>query len=213
MSNAGSAASPMPMFPLATVLFPGQELSLHVFEPRYRRLVSDCLQGGHEFGVVLIERGHEVGGGDSRFGIGTVARIRQAVHLPDGRSVLATVGDRRVGIAVWLPDDPYPVALVEDLREWRVDVALPGPLGELTPKVRRSLAMAAELGESVAAPVTFGLNPDPGAALWQLCAMAPIGPFDKQNLLEMSDPGKRLGRLSELIDATTESLAYRLSGP
>ena len=46
------------MFPLGTVLLPGGVLPLHVFEPRYRAMVRDCLEGSREFGVVLIDRGH-----------------------------------------------------------------------------------------------------------------------------------------------------------
>ena len=69
------------MFPLGTVLLPFAHLPLHIFEPRYRALVKDCLAGDGEFGVVLIERGHEVGGGDVRFGVGTVARIVQTAEL------------------------------------------------------------------------------------------------------------------------------------
>ena len=65
------------MFPLGKVLVPGEVLPLHVFEPRYRQLVVDLLAADDrppEFGVVLIERGWEVGGGDARTDIGTVAR-------------------------------------------------------------------------------------------------------------------------------------------
>ena len=58
------------MFPLGTVLFPHAPLPLHIFEPRYRALVQECIDGDGEFGVVLIERGFEVGGGDTRFGTG-----------------------------------------------------------------------------------------------------------------------------------------------
>ena len=51
----------LPMFPLGNVLMPGGPLSLHVFEDRYRQLVRDCVEAvDHEFGVVLIDRGHEV---------------------------------------------------------------------------------------------------------------------------------------------------------
>ena len=52
------------MFPLGSVLFPTMVLPLHIFEERYRALVTDCLAGEQEFGVCLIERGFEVGGGD-----------------------------------------------------------------------------------------------------------------------------------------------------
>ena len=68
-------------------------LPLHVFEPRYRALVEHCLAARRpEFGVVLIERGSEVGGGDTRFDVGTVARIVEASQFPDGRYALVTVG-------------------------------------------------------------------------------------------------------------------------
>src|SRR3954464_862389 len=81
-------AKPMPMFPLGTVLFPHAPLPLHLFEERYRLLAETCLRGDGRFGVVLIERGFEVGGGDQRFGVGTVARIVEAARTPDGRYLL-----------------------------------------------------------------------------------------------------------------------------
>ena len=72
-----------PMFPLGTVLFPHGVLPLRVFEPRYRAMVTHCLERDARFGVVLIERGSEVGGGDTRFHVGTVAQIVQAAFTPD----------------------------------------------------------------------------------------------------------------------------------
>ena len=68
----------MAMFPLGTVLLPTGILPLHVFELRYRRMIEECLAADTpEFGVVMIERGREVGGGDQRSHVGTVARIVQ----------------------------------------------------------------------------------------------------------------------------------------
>ena len=101
------------MFPLQSVLVPHALLPLHVFEPRYREMVDDVLVGEpREFGVVLIERGSEVGGGDVRSDIGTLARIVQAQPFPDGRWALATVGTRRIVVDEWQIDDPYPRAVV-----------------------------------------------------------------------------------------------------
>src|SRR5947208_13497309 len=114
-------AKPRPMFPLGTVLFPHAVLPLHVFEPHYRALVETCLHSDGRFGVVLIERGFEVGGGDARFGIGTVARIVQAAQTEDGRWGLLTVGARRIKVDGWLPEDPYPKARVVDLPDEAVD--------------------------------------------------------------------------------------------
>ena len=110
-------AKPLPMFPLGTVLFPHAALPLHIFEERYRALVETCLRGDGRFGVVLIERGYEVGGGDARFGVGTIARIVEAARTPDGRYLLATVGTDRFRIKKWLDDDPFPRAEIDVIDE------------------------------------------------------------------------------------------------
>jgi Lon protease-like protein len=206
-----SSRVPLPMFPLGTVLFPHAELPLHVFEERYRALVQDCLRTGREFGVVLIERGSEVGGGDSRFSIGTVARIREADPFPDGRWLLFTYGTRRIRIATWLPDDPYPVALVEDAPEPRLpNVALRSVEGAAQ-AVRRALTLKAELGEPAPLP-QFELHDDMDVAAWQLAALAPLNPVDQQRLLETVDAEERLARLTTMATDAGDLLAYRLSG-
>jgi Lon protease-like protein len=197
------------MFPLGTVLFPYGGLPLHVFEPRYRALTVDCLRGNREFGVVLIERGSEVGGGDVRFAVGTVARIVEAARFPDGRWALITIGDRRIRIRTWLPDDPYPLALVEDLPD---DGAAPDPtrLDTAERAVRRALALQAELDEP-AGPAMVELDDDPERAAWQLASYAPLGPADKQRILEAATPDERLVLVAELATAAAEMFAYRLS--
>ena len=210
MSDETPVAVPLPMFPLGTVLFPYGALPLHVFETRYRALMEDCLRGNREFGVVLIERGSEVGGGDSRFSVGTVARIVEAAKFPDGRWALITIGDRRVRIRTWLPDDPYPVALVEQL----VDDPEAGPDADLLANaekaVRRALALQAELDEP-AAPSTVELDADPERAAWELASYAPLGPADKQRILEAPTWQERLSMLAEQATAAAEMFAYRLS--
>lgn len=202
---------PLPMFPLSAVLFPYAVLPLHVFEPRYRVLVHDVLRTGQEFGVVLIERGSEVGGGDSRFGVGTVARVTEAAQFEDGRWGVLAVGGRRIRIATWLPDDPYPVALVEDIPEPRLDARQALALDDAARAVRRALTLKAELGEP-AAPSRFELDDDPDRAAYRLAAMAPLGPVDHQRLLETDDAGERLRLLVALASEAGDLLAYRLSG-
>ncbi|MBO0881227.1 MAG: LON peptidase substrate-binding domain-containing protein, partial [Mycobacterium sp.] len=62
------------MFPLESALLPNEDLPLRIFEPRYIALVEDCMRDADpRFGVVLISRGREVGGGDVRYDIGAVA--------------------------------------------------------------------------------------------------------------------------------------------
>ena len=104
------------MFPLGSVLLPGGILPLHVFEPRYRDMVRDCLRddGEPEFGQVLISHGWETGGGDDRTSVGTVAQMLQVEAIDEDRYALVAVGTRRIRINAWLPDDPYPLADVDD---------------------------------------------------------------------------------------------------
>ena len=198
------------MFPLGNVLFPHAQLPLHVFEPRYRALAETCLAGDGEFGVVLIERGSEVGGGDTRFSVGTVARIVAAGRLPDGRYLLATEGIRRLRVREWLPDDPFPRAEVELLGE-------PGPpddahaaRDDVERLLKRVLAMAAELGEAPMS-IDVALDADPAQAAYEAAAAAPIGPLDAQRLLELDDPGARLEDLRDLLADQAQLLELRLS--
>jgi hypothetical protein len=196
------------MFPLGTVLVPYAVLPLHVFEPRYRVLVYDCLRADREFGVVLIERGSEVGGADQRFGVATVARIADAEELPDGRWVLLTVGTRRVDVVGWLADDPYPVALTEARGEPAWSDGAEAALGVADRAVRAILTMAAELGDGGVSP-SVELSPDGAVAAWQLLAVAPIGSLDKQRLLGVDDPAERLGLMAEMADDVAILLADR----
>jgi hypothetical protein len=214
-------SGPLPLFPLGTVLVPTAVVPLHVFEPRYRRLMDDLIAGGEpgsssaapEFGVVLIERGSEVGGGDvSTSGVGTVARVVDARRAEDGRWAVAAVGTRRFRLNRWLPADPYPKAETTDIDEvgdW--DPACDDVLAESVRLVRRTLGLAAELGESVAS-MAFDLDDDPLVASWQLCALAPVELVDRQALLETDDPGTRLSLLVRLTEPITAVLAYRLGG-
>jgi Lon protease-like protein len=199
------------MFPLGSVLFPHAELPLHVFEPRYRALTEACLAGDGEFGVVLIERGSEVGGGDTRFSVGTVARIVAAGRLPDGRYLLATVGTRRLRVREWLPDEPYPRASVELLGELAPSYDASDARAEVARLLKRVLAMAAELGEAPQA-VGVDLDDNPVQAGYEAAAAAPIGPLDAQRLLELDDPGERLAQLRDLLADQAEVLEARLTG-
>ena len=106
----------IPMFPLGMVLLPGGVLPLHVFEPRYRQMVVDCLRqdGEPEFGQALITHGSEAGGGDERAMVGTIAQMIKVEALDEERYSMVTVGTRRIRVSAWLPDEPYPLADVDD---------------------------------------------------------------------------------------------------
>lgn len=208
--DGGTAARRLPMFPLGTVLVPFAHLPLHIFEPRYRALAQDCLAGDREFGVVLIERGSEVGGGDVRFGVGTVARIVQAVELPDGRWLLDSVGTERFRVRHWLEDDPYPQAEVEALKEEASGPDAAEARGDVERLLRQVLALQVELGFP-APSATVELDGDPAVAAYQAIALSPLGPMDTQGLLEAPDPEARLRLLAGLLDDARDLLARRMA--
>ena len=199
------------MFPLGTVLFPGGVLPLHVFEPRYRQLVQDCLAAdAPEFGVVLIERGSEVGGGDVRSPVGVVARMVEVAELGDGRYAIVTVGTRRVRVRTWLEDDPYPRAEVEEWPDVGPEEDFGERLDEVVTTLRRVLALAAELGEAVA-PSTVQLSDDPLLANYHAAALAPLGPADQYELLVAAGPEERVRRLSTMLADAEEVARLRLA--
>ena len=123
--------------------------------------------------------------------------------------MLAT-GTGRVRIEKWLPDAPYPRAEVEDWPDepWSADTALLGDVGR---QVRSALALAVELGEA-SGDVGFAVADDPTVAAWQLCAAAPLGLFDRQRLLTLSDPAERMARLKDLVADAQEAMTFRLRG-
>jgi Lon protease-like protein len=199
----------MAMFPLGTVLLPTAVLPLHIFEPRYRRLVQDCLDGDGEFGVVLIERGNEVGGGDTRTTVGTVARVVEAVPFEDGRWALAAVGTRRFRVRRWLGDDPYPRAEVEEWADPPATEDLEGAVAAMVARLRRVLAAHTELGDH-AAPATHELAEDPVLTSYQAVALSPFGPADRQALLAAPSAEERVRRLEDLLVEEETFLARRL---
>lgn len=186
------------MFPLGTVLFPTLVLPLHLFEPRYRTMIGDVLAADGTFGVVLIERGSEVGGDDVRIGVGTVASVHEARELPDGRWAVVAVGTERIRVEEWLPDDPYPRARVAPLPDPEPDPAELTDLDDLADRLRAVLAKAARFGEAPADPDVV-LADDPVVRSYQLAALTPVSTLDHQDLLAATSVGMRLARLDGLL--------------
>ena len=202
----------MPMFPLGSVLLPGGILALHVFEPRYRDMIRDCLRadGEPEFGQALITHGWETGGGDARAMVGTVAQMLQVDALDENRYALMAVGTRRIRINAWLPDDPYPVADVDDWPD--VDPDPPNlalHVAATHARVQAALALAAQLGE--ADGDDSDISDDPLVATYHLATLAPIGPADRLKLLGAAGPSDRLDLLDSILDDVEAMLKFRLS--
>ena len=205
------------MFPLGSVLFPGFGLPLHVFEPRYRAMVESllarCGPGQPEFGVVLIERGSEVGGDDHRFNVGTIARVLDAEQLPEGRWFVQALGTERFRVIEWLPDAPYPQAIVDllpDDQGTSSGTHLVERIDLVIRDLRRVLALAAEVGVNTA-PATVELDDDPAVRLWQACGLAPIGPLDDIRLLSAETMTDRAELLHDYLEDARVLLSNRLA--
>jgi len=202
---------PVPMFPLGSVLLPGMVLPLHVFEERYRQLVETVLaQPEPVFGVTLIERGSEVGGGDVRAEIGCLAQVVEAAQTPDGRWAVIAVGTERVRVTGWLADDPYPAATLEPFPDPEVDPALlADALGPVEDAVR-AVAGLAELMGAPALPEELDLSDEPVLRGYQLAVLSPLGALDRQRVLVCSGPLLRTALLAELLAEQEEMLRAQL---
>jgi Lon protease-like protein len=197
------------MFPLGGVLFPGGVVPLHVFEPRYRALTGYCLERDKRLGIVLIERGSEVGGGDVRFGVGTQGVIAHAQALPDGRWLIVVVGERRIRVERWLGEEPFPRAEVTVLDDFEpATVRSAAARDAVAQRLDRYVALASELGEWPAAALPE-LSPDPALLAWEVGALGLLGPADCQRLLETDGVDERLDLLASLLDEQIGVLALR----
>ncbi|MGH9223404.1 MAG: LON peptidase substrate-binding domain-containing protein [Acidimicrobiales bacterium] len=207
---SGPETRELPMFPLGSVLFPGTGIPLQVFEPRYKALTGWCLEHDGALGIVLIERGSEVGGGDVRFRVGTQGRITQSAALPDGRWLIVVAGERRIRINRWRGEEPFPRAEVTFLDE------RPGGTAEvreeIVAKVHRALALKVQLQEWHEEVATPGLDPDPATAGWQAASVGLLTAVDCQRLLETDSVDERLAALATLLDEEIDVLALRAAG-
>ena len=188
------------MFPLGTVLLAGGALPLRVFEPRYLAMMQQVLSTDGRFGVTLIARGSEVGGGDVRTDVGTLAVVVRAEGSPAGHLALLAVGTARFRVRDWLADDPFPQAVVDPYPYPAADTVerLAPDVTDLASTLRTVLALAAELGERVA-PATFELPGSPSDQLDTIANLAPAGPLDRQRYLATTTRAGQVELLGELL--------------
>jgi hypothetical protein len=177
----------IPLFPLHTLLLPHTDLGLHVFEERYRELVSYCLGNGHEFGVVLIRRGREVGGPAESHDVGTLARIAGYARLPDGRYLLEVEGTRRFRIQSASANGSYPDARVEWLPESIGNFARARRAGEDVDRLFRAYRMRSGDGD-----LPVQLPVDPVSRSYVVASLLRIDANEKQRLLEDETAADRL---------------------
>ena len=195
----------MPMFPLGSVLMPAMPLPLRIFEPRYLKLLGDLMASEKpEFGVVLIERGDEVGGGEKRMALGTIASVIN-IGTTEEFYGLESVGTQRFRVTNWLPDDPYPLAVIELIPDLIWDDTLLDSKNQLETKVRQLLAFASEFTNLQFGAAT-ALSDDPMEACWQLAGILPIGELDQLDLLSSESTEELISRTNEIVSTADQTL-------
>jgi ATP-dependent Lon protease len=196
--------SRLPLFPLEVVLFPGTPLPLHIFEPRYRSMLADCLAGDERFGILPPTRE----GGLPRSGtVGCVARIRASHPLPDGRSNIVVVGERRFLLRqILATETAYPVGLIDtfdDLAGPEVPTESAAALRE----VATTYLGAMEVLGGSADPTPW--SDDAATLSFQVAAAVDLEFEVKRRLLESRTASERIALLLELLPPLAAEAAAR----
>ena len=185
---------PLPLFPLHLVLFPGRPLPLHLFEPRYRLMLHDCLDSDGRFGVVAIRAGREVGGAADFHEVGTVAQIESVTELPDGRFDILTRGTRRFRVLELLAGKPYLQASVDLLDERAPQAADRGQAARLRALLLPYLSLLGAPDEMLER-----VPQEPDDLAYLAAAAVQVELRDQQRLLELESCTTRLDATLTLL--------------
>lgn len=190
-----NGSHPMParlrLFPLNAVLFPGAVLNLHVFEPRYKEMIGECLETGEGFGVVLIREGNEAGDPTVEpHQVGSIAEITEAARLPFGRYYITSVGRERFRIRKIVSRDPYLVVEAEILHEAEGDA---GEVADLQDRVREAFLQYLELvAQFTGDSPNVDLPTDAKSVSFSVADALHVADAVKQRLLEINSTKQRL---------------------
>lgn len=194
----------IPLFPLNVVLFPGMTLPLHIFEPRYQKMIEDCLERDKLFGVCLIQSGEEVGDSAEPVGIGTTCEILSALPLGEGRLNLATVGRERFRLLRTYHDEPYLEGEIEILPD-HVDRGLETLTGQVQDAAMGYIGTLLSLnGDKIP---EIDLPEDPVVLSYLVGAVLQVPLNVRQELLEEGFTAERLRRQLALLEAETLKLS------
>ncbi len=188
----------LPLFPLQTVLFPGNRITLRLFESRYIDMVRECLRSETGFGVVCQLAAPD-GSPSGHARIGTEALIRDFSTLDDGLLGIEASGERRFTVqATRARDNGLLMADVDWLTEPRAT--------SIDPRHGALQALMREAMNNQQLASTLDIDPDESASLgFGLASVLPLPLTDAQRLLEMSDSAERLDRLLQLVELLADS--------
>jgi len=191
VTPAAAAPTDIPLFPLGTVLFPGGEIALRIFEPRYLDMVRDCARNGSGFGVCLILEGNEVGVPATTAAVGTLAHIVDFEARQDGLLGIVARGSTRFQARSTRVRDN---GLIHgEVRFWPDEPVIPVP-----PEFGLLAIIAERLIEQVGGPHAKAERTRFDDASWvgfRLAEMLPLAMPERQQLLQFTDPLPRLQQL------------------
>lgn len=186
------------------ILFPRVLLPLYIFEPRYRKMLADVLDGERMFAVALLREGDDLPHKPQPYNVAGVGLIRTCVGRSDGTSNLILEGVTRVRVCEYVRVRPYRVARIEPLESSGVAaVATREPLVSAVSKLAKMRArMGAELPKSILNSMLSVENPDQLSDLVSYTLLENF--YDKQRMLETLDVGERLHKLVALLQQQIE---------
>jgi Lon protease-like protein len=185
----------LPLFPLNTVLFPGQLLPLHIFEPRYRQMIGECIQHGQPFGVVLIRSGEEVGDAAEPVDVGTTAQIVQVENAADGNMNILCVGKARFRITDLLHDKPYLSGRI-DWWPWEPYQAGSADIERIRHQLDRYVRI---LAESTQGKLELTLPDEPATLANIAASVLQVDTSEKQHLLTTASIGELLTEVAAVL--------------
>ena len=198
----------LPLFPLPLVLLPGALQPLHIFEPRYRRLLADALDGNRQFGIIC--RSPDVAERELPTGtVGCVGRIESSQQLPDGRANVLVAGTERFVLRSFVDDpSPYHVALVDPFID---RAATQDDEQEVATRVRTLFTRVGQAARAIQEDRTAlpTLPAAPALLSFAIAQFVDLATNDKQRLLSSDSALDRLRQLEEALARMVESLEQR----
>lgn len=190
----------LPLFPLPVVLFPGVPLPLHIFEPRYREMLSDIRVGNNLFGLSYFDSSTSDKDIPAPGHIGCVAEVTEEQALPDGRSNVLTIGLVRYRLEEYVDnDEPYLVGRVSFFEDDEDDdEALDERSREVADTFTR-IAKAVRILNDERASLPDISDTEPQRLSFLVAAAMEIDTEVKQELLELRSTGERLRKLRDML--------------
>lgn len=200
----------LPIFPLALVLFPGVPLPLHIFEPRYRRMLSDVRAGNSLFGVSYFDASTSEQDTPAAGHIGCVAEVTELQTLPDGRSNILTVGIIRYRIEEFIErEEPYLLARVSFFEDEEEDESVLGEAAHEVAETFTRIARAVRIINDERARLPDISDTEPQRLSFLVAAAMEVDTDVKQDLLELRSTSERLQRLRDMLDRAVSSYEER----